>query len=153
MAGLGNMLVDEVLWWAGLDPQRPARSLTADEVAALQRSIRRRLPVMLRRGGSHTGTLSPAVRAAVGLCPRDGAAARAATSSAAARRSGVRLTSAEPGKIRGAVPAAPPLLGSTGSTTFVLAALLVALGVAMVCAAVWLVRATRTDTRRSARWR
>ena len=45
------------------------------------------------------------------------------------------------------MPAAPPLLGSTGSTTFVLAALLVALGVAMILAAVWLVRATRADVR------
>jgi hypothetical protein len=43
------------------------------------------------------------------------------------------------------VPAAPSILGSTGSTTFVLAALLVALGLTMVVAAVWLVRATRTD--------
>jgi hypothetical protein len=59
----------------------------------------------------------------------------------------VLLTSTEPGKIRTPVPAAPPLLGSTGSTTFVLAALLVALGVAMILAAVWLVRATRTDVR------
>ena len=45
------------------------------------------------------------------------------------------------------MPAAPPLLGSTGSTTFVLVVLLVALGVAMLLVAVWLVRATRTDTR------
>ncbi|HEU4840806.1 MAG TPA: hypothetical protein VFT09_05160 [Ilumatobacteraceae bacterium] len=44
------------------------------------------------------------------------------------------------------MPAAPPLLGSTGSTTFVLVVLLVALGVAMLLVAVWLVRATRTDT-------
>ena len=36
IAGLGNMLVDEVLWWAGLDPHRRAASLEADEVAALQ---------------------------------------------------------------------------------------------------------------------
>jgi formamidopyrimidine-DNA glycosylase len=72
VAGLGNMLVDEVLWWAGLDPRRPAASLPPEEVAALQRTIRRRLPVMLRRGGSHTGTLSPAARAAAGPCPRDG---------------------------------------------------------------------------------
>jgi formamidopyrimidine-DNA glycosylase len=73
VAGLGNMLTDEVLWWGGLDPSRPAASLSSDEVAALQAAIRRRLPVMLRRGGSHTGTLSPAVRAAGGPCPRDGA--------------------------------------------------------------------------------
>jgi hypothetical protein len=43
------------------------------------------------------------------------------------------------------VPAAPPIFGSTGSTTLVLAALLVVLGIAMICTAVWLVRATRTD--------
>ena len=73
VAGLGNMLVDEVLWWAGLDPHRRADSLKADEVAAVQRAIRRRLPVMLRRGGSHTGTLAPAERGAVGWCRRDGA--------------------------------------------------------------------------------
>jgi formamidopyrimidine-DNA glycosylase len=74
VAGLGNMLVDEVLWWAGLAPRRPAGSLPPEDVGALQRAIRRRLPVMLRRGGSHTGTLSPEVRAAVGTCARDGAA-------------------------------------------------------------------------------
>lgn len=73
VAGLGNMLVDEVLWWAGLDPRRPASTLRSDEHAVLQRAVRRRLPVMLRRGGSHTGTLSPAARAAGGLCRRDGA--------------------------------------------------------------------------------
>ena len=73
VAGLGNMLVDEALWWAALDPRRPAESLTPDEVTALHRAIRRRLPVMLRRGGSHTGTLSPQRRAAGGPCPRDGA--------------------------------------------------------------------------------
>ncbi|MGH9270895.1 MAG: Fpg/Nei family DNA glycosylase [Ilumatobacteraceae bacterium] len=76
VAGLGNMLVDEVLWWAGLDPRRPAGALSPEEVATLQRTIRRRLPVMGRRGGSHTGTLSPAVRGAGGPCPRDGAILR-----------------------------------------------------------------------------
>lgn len=72
IAGFGNMLVDEILWRAGLAPARPAGSLTADEVARLHAMIRRRLPVMLRRGGSHTGTLSPVVRAALGPCPRCG---------------------------------------------------------------------------------
>lgn len=78
IAGLGNMLVDEVLWWSGTDPRRPARSLDADEVAALQSAIRRRLPVMLRRGGSHTGVLSPDVRHGDVPCPRDGAPFRRA---------------------------------------------------------------------------
>ena len=72
IAGLGNLLVDEILWWASLDPRRPAGSLQPAEVDQLQRTIRRRLPVMLRRGGSHTGTLSPFVRSSGGPCPRDG---------------------------------------------------------------------------------
>ena len=71
LAGLGNMLVDEVLWWAGLDPHRAAGSLSDEEVAALHRHLRRRLSVMLARGGSHTGSLSPAVRGAAATCPRD----------------------------------------------------------------------------------
>lgn len=72
VAGLGNMIVDEILWWAGLDPRRIAGELTEGEVADLHRQLRRRLPVMLRRGGSHTGTLSPAVRGSAGRCPRCG---------------------------------------------------------------------------------
>jgi hypothetical protein len=44
------------------------------------------------------------------------------------------------------VPAAPPILGSTGSTTLVLAVVLVALGIGMILTTVWIVRATRTDT-------
>jgi formamidopyrimidine-DNA glycosylase len=72
VAGLGNLLVDEVLWWSGLSPLRIARELDDAEVARLHTQIRRRLPVMLRRGGSHRGELSPVVRAALGVCPRDG---------------------------------------------------------------------------------
>jgi hypothetical protein len=49
--------------------------------------------------------------------------------------------------IRADVSGAPPLLGSTGSTTIVLASLLVVIGIAMICTAVWLVRATRSDSR------
>jgi formamidopyrimidine-DNA glycosylase len=74
VAGLGNLLVDEILWWASLDPRQPAGLLPPDGVDGLQRTIRRRLPIMLRRGGSHTGTLSPALRSSGGHCPRDGAA-------------------------------------------------------------------------------
>jgi formamidopyrimidine-DNA glycosylase len=72
VAGLGNMCADEVLWWAGIDPHRAASSLVDQEIDALARAIRRRLPVMLRRGGSHRGTLSPAVRTACPPCERDG---------------------------------------------------------------------------------
>jgi formamidopyrimidine-DNA glycosylase len=73
VAGLGNLLVDEALWRAGLDPGRPARSLTADELAGLHKAIRATLRVLGRRGGSHTGDLGP-MRAPGGRCPRDGAA-------------------------------------------------------------------------------
>jgi formamidopyrimidine-DNA glycosylase len=72
VAGLGNLCVDEVLWWAGLDPRRTVDSLTAPEVDRLASTIRRRLPIMLARGGSTTGVLSPAVRAACPPCERDG---------------------------------------------------------------------------------
>jgi formamidopyrimidine-DNA glycosylase len=72
VAGLGNLLVDEVLWRASLDPARPADSLTPDEVTRLARAIRTALRVLGRRGGSHTGDLMPE-RYPGGLCPRDGA--------------------------------------------------------------------------------
>ncbi len=72
VAGLGNLCVDEVLWWARIDPHRPADSLTIADTKALATAIRRRLPIMLRRGGSTTGMIDPATRRALGPCPRDG---------------------------------------------------------------------------------
>ncbi len=38
--GLGNWLVDEILWQAGIDPRRPAGSLKEDEVQELRNKIR-----------------------------------------------------------------------------------------------------------------
>jgi len=72
VAGLGNLCVDEVLWWADLDPRRTADSLSPAELERLAKVIRRRLPIMLARGGSTTGVLSPAVRATCPPCERDG---------------------------------------------------------------------------------
>jgi formamidopyrimidine-DNA glycosylase len=72
IAGLGNLLVDEILWRAGIDPARPADTLAAEEQARLHRAIRTALRVMIRRGGSHTGDLMVA-RVPGGHCPRDGA--------------------------------------------------------------------------------
>jgi formamidopyrimidine-DNA glycosylase len=71
MAGLGNLCADEVLWWSGLDPRRRLDSLSMPEIARLASAIRRRLPVMARRGGSTHGTLDPMVRAHRPPCPRD----------------------------------------------------------------------------------
>lgn len=76
VAGYGNMCVDEVLFHAGVSPAAPARDLTGDQVAAIVEATAIHLPPMLERGGSHTGTIDPDVRAAVPPCPRDGAPMR-----------------------------------------------------------------------------
>ncbi len=72
IAGLGNLLVDEILWRASLDPRRPASSLTSPERRRLLRHLRATLDELLRRGGSHTGDLQEQ-RHRDGVCPRDGA--------------------------------------------------------------------------------
>jgi formamidopyrimidine-DNA glycosylase len=72
IAGLGNLLVDEALFRAGIDPARTASTLTDDEVRRLARSISNTLRVLQRRGGSHTGDHMVA-RERGGRCPRDGA--------------------------------------------------------------------------------
>jgi formamidopyrimidine-DNA glycosylase len=72
IAGLGNLLVDEILWRAALDPARPADSLDPADQARLHRTIRSALRVLGKRGGSHTGDLMVA-RVPGGHCPRDGA--------------------------------------------------------------------------------
>jgi len=69
IAGLGNLLVDEALWRAGIDPARPAAAIDADERRVLHRAIRSTVRVLGRRGGSHTGDLPRDFDAP---CPRDG---------------------------------------------------------------------------------
>lgn len=71
LAGIGNLLADEILWRAGLDPARPAGSLTPAELRRLHRHLRRGLVELGARGGSHTGDLQVA-RVRGGRCPRDG---------------------------------------------------------------------------------
>ncbi len=72
LAGVGNLIADEVLFRAGLDPARPAGSLSPAEVRRLHRHLRETLDMFLVNGGSHTGVLQP-MRSQGGLCPRDGA--------------------------------------------------------------------------------
>jgi formamidopyrimidine-DNA glycosylase len=72
VAGLGNLLVDEILWRAGIDPARPAGSLTAAERSRLHRHLRGTVTSLLDAGGSHLGRLQ-AARQRGGRCPRDGA--------------------------------------------------------------------------------
>ena len=52
LAGLGNIYVDEALWYARLHPLRPAGGVAADELRRLHRGIRRALELGIRRQGS-----------------------------------------------------------------------------------------------------
>jgi formamidopyrimidine-DNA glycosylase len=58
VAGLGNIYADEVLFRARIRPERPSGSLSANEVAALRRSIRPVLQEALRGGGTSLGDLA-----------------------------------------------------------------------------------------------
>jgi len=72
VAGIGNLIADEALWRAGIDPARPARSLDEREVRRLHRSLQATVRDLTERGGSHTGDLHRS-RVRGGLCPKDGA--------------------------------------------------------------------------------
>jgi formamidopyrimidine-DNA glycosylase len=71
LAGVGNLLVDEALWRAGIDPARPANSLSPAELRRLHRHLRATLVELAERGGSHTGDLQDE-RRRDGICPKDG---------------------------------------------------------------------------------
>ncbi len=70
LAGVGNLMADELLWRAALAPQRPAASLSPTEHRRLHRELRRTVELLLARGGSHRGDLTPH-RLPGGTCPKD----------------------------------------------------------------------------------
>ena len=70
LAGVGNLLADEMLWRAGLAPGRRT-PLDDDELRGLHRAVRTTLRQLGRSGGSHTGELM-GQRHDGGRCPRDG---------------------------------------------------------------------------------
>jgi formamidopyrimidine-DNA glycosylase len=76
IAGLGNLLVDEILWRAGIDPNRRPVDLDAEDRVRLHKTIRDTLRVLSRRGGSHTGDMPRDVDVP---CPRDDAQLRRET--------------------------------------------------------------------------
>lgn len=78
LAGVGNLIADEALWRAGLDPRRPAKGLEAADVRRLHKHLRAAIADLMERGGSHTGDLR-VHRAPGGRCPKDGAALQRAT--------------------------------------------------------------------------
>jgi formamidopyrimidine-DNA glycosylase len=72
IAGVGNLLADEALWKAKLDPRRPAGGLDDAELDRLRRDIRAVTRRAIERGGVHTGEIIPH-RTRDGVCPRCGA--------------------------------------------------------------------------------
>jgi formamidopyrimidine-DNA glycosylase len=77
LAGVGNLLADEILWRAGLDPERRT-SLSEPELRSLHTSLRATLRQLGRRGGSHMGNIMDE-RHVGGRCPKDGAELLTAT--------------------------------------------------------------------------
>jgi formamidopyrimidine-DNA glycosylase len=77
IAGIGNLLADEILWRARVHPARHVGSLTAQEQNRLLRATRDAIRTALRDGGVHTLTIIPHRRRG-GTCPRDHAPMRTA---------------------------------------------------------------------------
>ncbi|MEO1063003.1 MAG: DNA-formamidopyrimidine glycosylase family protein [Actinomycetota bacterium] len=78
IAGLGNLLTDEILWRSGVAPVRAAGSLDDGEVELLAATVRATVGELAERGGSHTGDLHDE-RNRGGHCPADGTPLRRET--------------------------------------------------------------------------
>jgi formamidopyrimidine-DNA glycosylase len=78
LAGVGNLLADETLWQARLDPRRRVDSLGDNDLTMLHRALRSATRSAIRNGGVHTGAVIPHRRPG-GHCPRCGAAMERAT--------------------------------------------------------------------------
>jgi len=72
LAGLGNLLVDELLWRSDISPLRPANEVDPDAVNRLTTELVPMLDELYDRGGSNCGDHFPQ-RGPDGRCPRDGA--------------------------------------------------------------------------------
>ncbi len=70
IAGIGNLLADEILWRARVHPARHVGTLTATEQARLLRACRDAIRTALRDGGVHTLPVIPYRRRGA-TCPRD----------------------------------------------------------------------------------
>jgi formamidopyrimidine-DNA glycosylase len=72
IAGIGNLLADEILWQARVSPQEPVGCLSAAQVNRVYRAVRSVLEAAMAGGGAHIGDMIAARRPG-GTCPRDGA--------------------------------------------------------------------------------
>lgn len=78
LAGVGNLLADETLWRAGLDPRRSVEELGLEDLDELRRALRAATRDAIRRGGVHTGRLVRE-RGRGGRCPACGSGLSRAT--------------------------------------------------------------------------
>jgi formamidopyrimidine-DNA glycosylase len=72
IAGVGNLIADEILWQARLSPMARVNSLTPAQVRRLYRALKSAVESAIAKGGAHTGDVI-AARHPGGTCPRDGA--------------------------------------------------------------------------------
>src|SRR6266851_6217387 len=72
IAGVGNLLADEILWQARVSPLARVDSLSAAQINRLYRALKSVLQSAIAKGGAHTGEMI-AARHPGGTCPRDGA--------------------------------------------------------------------------------
>lgn len=70
IAGIGNLLADEILWRARVHPARAVATLSRIEQDRLLRSTRSSIKAAIRGGGVHTLTVIP-YRHEGAACPRD----------------------------------------------------------------------------------
>jgi formamidopyrimidine-DNA glycosylase len=70
IAGIGNLLADEILWRARIHPARAVATLTTAEQSRLLRASRDAIRAALHEGGVHTLTIIPYRRRGA-ACPRD----------------------------------------------------------------------------------
>jgi formamidopyrimidine-DNA glycosylase len=78
IAGVGNLLADEILWLARVSPATRTSSLRRPDADRLYRALGAALESAIAKGGVHTGDVI-AARHPGGICPRCGAEMRHGT--------------------------------------------------------------------------
>jgi formamidopyrimidine-DNA glycosylase len=72
IAGVGNLLADQALWLARINPARSVTDLSGNDVQRLFRAVRRAIDRAVQGGGVHTLSVIDFRRPGA-QCPRDGA--------------------------------------------------------------------------------
>jgi len=78
LAGIGNLLADQILWQARIRPSRRVNELSRPDLDRLHRTTRAAVAAAIKGGGVHTLRIVEQRRPG-GHCPRDGAELRRGT--------------------------------------------------------------------------